>query len=721
MKKNVILAGAGVSLDPPANFPIAIRIINQLKQVIWPNHIELPKNDIRDGDINKLEGDFIRFEQLIDTLSTYDPELTVLDAVGYYQTPNLNHFNLAQAAIMGDYVITPNFDSLIEQAILKLNYIPKSICTENDFNEYTPNKGAVPVFKIHGSFFKYTGHRDEYEIKKETMQASLTSIAARNSLFSLSEKKFHLLKKAIAESDKLIIVGYSGSDDFDIIPSLIDIRPSHVVWIEHEMNAPKDHVTLEDKSEEVLSSIQKMASVLPGKENFLKHLADFGSTIEYYRLNTAAYLSALFGQKELPDEPAPTSTLNFEQHIKNWGNKLSIEMKKDMVARLYYDLSMYQEVLDIWGDIEPTSPMYIESLFSCAKCLDQLSRYKESVMIIDQLLQLDNIMKHPLYPLLLEKKAYVNSKFGEKESNRLSNQEIEALFLKAIDIQEGNNSNCFSFYNNYGLFLRDRNRISEAEKYYDLALKQAYEKGNLKYITWIMNNQATLLFDKGNFNQALAIGNEGFALSKKIGDYRQAGVFENLLANICFINGQIEDSIQYCKISIQRDIVLGNEPDSSVNWLLLGECYFEIEEYSEARKCYDKSLLCFDNSADKDFLYELRFLRLLLFLTIGSFENAWEECNQMEDNSFDLRETLFHTLAKGIMTPSYNFDEVLNRLQEDLNEIYVYINMVYYLSLLEIPIEQIGKKHIYYASDKFMELKNWNRYNRLLAWNKNKK
>lgn len=129
------------------------------------------------------------------------------------------------------------------------------------------------------------------------------------------------------------------------------------------MNAPKDHVTLEDKSEEVLSSIQKMAGVLPGKENFLKHLADFGSTIEYYRLNTAAYLSALFGQKELPDEPAPTLTLNFEQHIKSWGNKLSIEMKKDMVARLYYDLSMYQEVLDIWGDIEPTSPMYIESLF----------------------------------------------------------------------------------------------------------------------------------------------------------------------------------------------------------------------------------------------------------------------------------------------------------------------------------------------------------------------
>lgn len=42
--------------------------------------------------------------------------------------------------MMGDYIITPNFDSLIELVALKLNYIPKSICTEDDFNEYASNK-----------------------------------------------------------------------------------------------------------------------------------------------------------------------------------------------------------------------------------------------------------------------------------------------------------------------------------------------------------------------------------------------------------------------------------------------------------------------------------------------------------------------------------------------------------------------------------------------------
>lgn len=97
MGKNVILAGASVSLDPPVNFPIAIKIINRLKQVIWLDYTEFLMNEIRVDDINRLEGDFIRCEQLIDTLLIYDLELTVLDAVSYYQTPNLNHFNLAQS------------------------------------------------------------------------------------------------------------------------------------------------------------------------------------------------------------------------------------------------------------------------------------------------------------------------------------------------------------------------------------------------------------------------------------------------------------------------------------------------------------------------------------------------------------------------------------------------------------------------------------------------
>ena len=74
MGKNVILAGASVSLDPPVNFPIAIKIINRLKQVIWLEYTESPMIELRADDISRLAGAFIRCEQRLATLLMYDLE-----------------------------------------------------------------------------------------------------------------------------------------------------------------------------------------------------------------------------------------------------------------------------------------------------------------------------------------------------------------------------------------------------------------------------------------------------------------------------------------------------------------------------------------------------------------------------------------------------------------------------------------------------------------------
>lgn len=64
----------------------------------------------------------------------------------------------------------------------------------------------------------------------------------------------------------------------------------------------------------------------------------------------------------------------------------------------------------------------------------------------------------------------------------------------------------------------------------------------------------------------------GYDLSKKMGDYRQLGVFENLLANICFVKGDYTGAIDLCNKSIERDKNINNETDSSVNELLIGQC-----------------------------------------------------------------------------------------------------------------------------------------------------
>lgn len=245
--KYTILVGAGISLDAPANFPIASKIMNAIIDGISPSDdiaTLLKKLKVReDGDYAEMDkryrltGDFIRFEMLIDVISKFDHDLNVLDAICSYKIPNLNHYNLAKLAILGNYIITPNFDDLIERAIINLGYSPVTICTDEDFSSYVlyseqNDSNVIPVFKLHGSFYKYTGNKSEKYIVKETLQASLTSILSNNEKLSLSKPKYQLLKDIIKNTKALIVAGYSGSDDFDIVPVLKELVPYNLIWID---------------------------------------------------------------------------------------------------------------------------------------------------------------------------------------------------------------------------------------------------------------------------------------------------------------------------------------------------------------------------------------------------------------------------------------------------------------------------------------------------------
>lgn len=209
MEKYVIIAGAGVSVDSPAEVPMAIPIMESIIKAIAPNDSvekELLKKDIRENIDSecKLSGDFLRFEALMDAVSFVDKNLVVLDAFNNYKNPNLNHYNLAKLAIEGHYVFTPNFDDLIERAIYNLGYNPLTICTKNDYESFSfRNKGKIPVFKLHGGFYRYIGDGNHKKVSKETIQASLKSIITGNEFLLLDSSKSNFLKKCLKKSSKL--------------------------------------------------------------------------------------------------------------------------------------------------------------------------------------------------------------------------------------------------------------------------------------------------------------------------------------------------------------------------------------------------------------------------------------------------------------------------------------------------------------------------------------
>ena len=148
--KLTFLVGAGCSLDAPSCLPAGRSIMDAIINYTCA-----------ESEIQKiLELKELRFEQLEEIIrDRIDSELKVIDYYGQCDKPNLQHFFLADMIKKGHFVMTTNFDFLIEHALLQSN-VPKKeiipVITEQDFTEYDNpqelfRKGKKTVYKIHGS------------------------------------------------------------------------------------------------------------------------------------------------------------------------------------------------------------------------------------------------------------------------------------------------------------------------------------------------------------------------------------------------------------------------------------------------------------------------------------------------------------------------------------------------------------------------------------------
>ena len=553
--KYTILVGAGISLDAPANFPIASKIMNAIIDGISPSDdiaTLLKKLKVReDGDYAEMDkryrltGDFIRFEMLIDVISKFDHDLNVLDAICSYKIPNLNHYNLAKLAILGNYIITPNFDDLIERAIINLGYSPVTICTDEDFSSYVlyseqNDSNVIPVFKLHGSFYKYTGNKSEKYIVKETLQASLTSILSNNEKLSLSKPKYQLLKDIIKNTKALIVAGYSGSEDFDIVPVLKESVPYNLIWIDHNDNTNTQNV-IEHEIELILEGAQN------GKGQLISLLYTCDkNVIKLYKTHTGTYLKVLGGITCLPkmDISNEASHVSFEEHIQKWSGSFSDEQKNLLVGNLYFRLSLINESMELYQSISSTSEYYIDAITNICSCLTQLNKFNEALDLANWILSKGPIKEEYRYLKILEKIAYCKSNithYIQSEQNG-----IEDLFINIINIlvKCGYDDILKVAYNDYALYLRTYRDAMSAMTFYEKGLSLSMKLGDLRHQGFIMNNMATLRYDMGDFEEAEKLALDAYKNGDLYGDFRNHGVLENLLANISFIKGDLNNTIR---------------------------------------------------------------------------------------------------------------------------------------------------------------------------------
>jgi len=219
-----LFCGAGISKD--SGLPLA----NDLKRSILETLLE-SKQDRK--QVMKVPYPFEAFLE-----SIFDPGLisgmrldsTKILQIFLHGEPNSNHVFIARLAKSGfiKTVATTNFDLLIEKALTKEGLEEgidfERYYTEEHFSEAesTEQDQRFTLFKLHGSI----DH-------PESVRTTLNAVASQ----SLSEQRMpatrHLFSTGAHQA--ILILGYSCSDTFDLIPQIqsIDRNNKKIFFIEH--------------------------------------------------------------------------------------------------------------------------------------------------------------------------------------------------------------------------------------------------------------------------------------------------------------------------------------------------------------------------------------------------------------------------------------------------------------------------------------------------------
>lgn len=144
--------------------------------------------------------------------------------------PNLNHVLIARLVKEGHvkWVITTNFDLLIEKALvnegLRRGRDFKVYCNEKQFAKMNLNNfNGAHIVKIHGSINNM-----------ESVRATFQSVSD-TTLSKIRQDFVKYLFSAIPHYRRILFLGYSASDDYDINPGIESVseNPKQISFIEH--------------------------------------------------------------------------------------------------------------------------------------------------------------------------------------------------------------------------------------------------------------------------------------------------------------------------------------------------------------------------------------------------------------------------------------------------------------------------------------------------------
>lgn len=332
----VFLVGAGISFEPPSYL------------TTWPQSDCIEALTTLDPDVEKKIVYAVRPEVFFQVLYNIIGKRALmplevlnpatLNSEEELASPNSLHFFLAKMLLKGHIVLTTNFDDLIERAYKKitggekLNVAIFDEDLQNLYEQLDLLKSGI-LIKIHGSFLTPEG-----KDCRDSIVAILQQVQRE-----FPESKRNLVKKLIAEYD-LIVMGYSGQDDFDLY-SFLSNPPSNrrIWWIRHlqEKDMKKWQVLLGSQlkaENEKLGSIPAPLRTPKDWEilnsNSVVIASSNGVLIKAHTAKFVEQLGKYYSPSKTPDLEAKVRQ-KIQTMLKQWADSINSAEKYELLAGIF--------------------------------------------------------------------------------------------------------------------------------------------------------------------------------------------------------------------------------------------------------------------------------------------------------------------------------------------------------------------------------------------------
>jgi len=577
--KLTFLVGAGCSIDPPSCLPNGKEM---MKAII--------EYTCAESEVDKIsELDDLRFEQLIEIVreNGLDKDLKIIDYYGQCDQPNLQHFFLAEMIKNGHFVMTTNFDFLIEFALQELGASNEQIVpiiTRDDFETFQDpyklfNQGKKAIYKVHGSTRNVITKEDTRESLVATIQA-LGSNKEGENVFQLEPFKRPVFIN-LTKNRSLVVMGYSGSDDFDIVPTLKILNIPAIIWINHS----KD---IEKRNEEI-HEIDVNTIAL---DDLDKKLMQMRNADHVYRVdvNTTDMV------KQLLQFKPKLSSKDFWPSLHDWlMTNLAIPnnfIKYYISFKIYRSLDIYdgamacsEKILQLAKELQDKSWESIALNNIGMIYNDQgnypeaLERYEEALKIAEQLGDLKEKARsfNNIGEILREQRNYPKALERYEEALKIAKQLGELR----------GESTCL---NNIGAIHYAQGNYPEALKQYEEVLQIAEQLGDLKEKAMCLNNIGMIYKAQGNYPEALRRYEEALQITEQLGQFSKVAT---VLNNIAVIHEAQKNYLKAMKLyekSLQINEQLGNLSGKANTLMNTGWLYASQRNYPEALKRYQEAV-----------------------------------------------------------------------------------------------------------------------------------